>query len=131
MPFRPPAGFISAFYDPLKNPNTPFVGTASAGNTTASVPVTAPNNVGGSAVSLYGAVSTPGSLAGTSSTSPVTVTGLTNGTAYTFRAWVQNSFGPSAYSASTNSVTPVTGFLKTSLSLTVAPTARGLSLIHI
>jgi len=28
MPLRPPAGFISAFYDPLKNPNAPTIGVA-------------------------------------------------------------------------------------------------------
>jgi hypothetical protein len=39
-------------------------------------------------------------------TSPVTVTGLTNGTNYTFTVWALNSFGPSAYSAASGSVTP-------------------------
>lgn len=107
MPLRPPAGFISAFYDPLKNPNAPTIGTATAGEGSASVTFTAPSNVGGSAITLYGAVSTPGGITGTSASSPVSVTGLTNGTAYTFAVWATNSYGPSVYSSASNSVTPV------------------------
>jgi hypothetical protein len=106
MPLRPPAGFVSSFYDPLKNPNAPTVGTASAGDTQASVTFTAPSNVGGSAITNYYAVSNPGQITASSVTSPVTVTGLTNGTNYTFTVWALNSFGPSAYSAASGSVTP-------------------------
>lgn len=106
MPLRPPAGFISAFYDPLKNPNAPTIGTATGDNEAASVAFTAPANVGGSAISSYTAISTPGGFTGSAASSPVTVTGLTNGTAYTFAVWATNSYGPSAYSASSGSVTP-------------------------
>jgi len=106
MPLRPPAGFVSSFYDPLKNPNAPTVGTASAGDAQASVTFTAPSNVGGSAITNYYAVSNPGQITASSVTSPVTVTGLTNGTSYTFTVWALNSFGPSAYSAASGSVTP-------------------------
>jgi hypothetical protein len=106
MPMRPPAGFISAFYDPLKNPNAPTIGTATAGDASASVAFTAPSNVGGSAISSYSALSTPGGLVGTAASSPVTVSGLTNGSSYTFIVWAINTYGPSAFSASSNSVTP-------------------------
>jgi hypothetical protein len=106
MPLRPPAGFVSSFYDPLKNPNAPTIGTATAGNAQASVTFTAPSNVGGSAITNYYAVSNPGQITASSVTSPVTVTGLTNGTSYTFTVWALNSFGPSAYSAASGSVTP-------------------------
>jgi len=84
MPMRPPAGFISAFYDPLNNPNAPTIGTATEGNASASVAFTAPSNVGGSAISSYSAISTPSGVIGSAASSPVTVSGLTNGTAYTF-----------------------------------------------
>ena len=84
MPLRPPAGFISAFYDPLNNPNAPTIGTATGGDTTASVAFTPPSNVGGSAISLYGVRSTPDSVTATAASSPISVTGLTNGTPYTF-----------------------------------------------
>lgn len=106
MPLRPPAGFISAFYDPLNNPNAPTIGTATAGDASASVTFTAPANVGGSAISAYGALSTPGALTGSAASSPVTVSGLSNGTAYTFAVWAINTYGPSAFSAASGSVTP-------------------------
>lgn len=106
MPMRPPAGFISAFYDPLKNPNAPTIGTATAGEGSASVTFTAPSDVGGSAISSYTAISTPGAFTGSAASSPISVTGLTNGSSYTFIVWATNSYGPSAYSASSGSVTP-------------------------
>jgi hypothetical protein len=106
MPLRPPAGFISAFYDPLNNPNAPTIGTATAGVASASVAFTPPSNVGGSAITAYGARSTPDNVTATAASSPISVTGLTNGTAYTFAVWAINSYGPSAFSASSNSVTP-------------------------
>jgi hypothetical protein len=103
---RPPAGFISAFYDPLNNPNAPTIGTATGGDASASVAFTPPSNVGGSAISEYGAISTPGNVTASAASSPISVTGLTNGTAYTFAVWAINTYGPSAFSASSNSVTP-------------------------
>ena len=106
MPLRPPAGFISAFYDPLNNPNAPTIGTATGGNTTASVAFTAPTHVGGSAISSYSAISSPQGVIASAASSPISVTGLTNGTAYTFAVWATNTYGPSAYSASSGSVTP-------------------------
>jgi len=106
MPLRPPAGFRSAFYDPLKVADAPTAPAASAGDSQASVTFTAPSNVGGSAITQYYAVSDPSQITGNAASSPVTVTGLTNGTAYTFRVWALNSFGPSPYSAASGSVTP-------------------------
>jgi hypothetical protein len=106
MSIRYPAGFIRIGYDPLKVPDAPTIGTATAGDTQASVAFTAPTNTGGSAVSAYYAVSNPGQITGTAASSPVTVTGLTNGTAYTFAVWALNTYGPSAYSAASGSVTP-------------------------
>lgn len=106
MPLRPPAGFIRPGYDPLKVPNAPTIGTATGGSTTASVAFTAPSNTGGSVISAYYAVSNPGQITGSGASSPVTVSGLTNGTSYTFSVWALNTYGPSPYSASSNSVTP-------------------------
>jgi hypothetical protein len=106
MPLRPPAGFIRPGFDPLKNPNAPTSPAATAGNTSASVSFTPPANVGGSAISAYYAVSNPGQFTGVAASSPVSVTGLTNGTAYTFNVWALNSYGPGVWSATTNSVTP-------------------------
>ena len=106
MPLRPPAGFISANYDPLRNPDAPTGVEASAGDAQASVSFTAPVNVGGSAISAYYAVSNPGQITASGASSPVTVTGLSNGTAYTFQVWALNTFGPGAFSAASGSVTP-------------------------
>lgn len=95
-------------YDNLRAglPFTPTIGTATDGGTgsTVSVAFTANNTAG----LTYTALSTPGSLTGTSTTSPITVSGLTSGTAYTFQVNATNSAGTSAYSAASNSVTPVT-----------------------
>lgn len=107
MPLRPPAGFIRPGYDPLKVPNAPTIGTATGGDASASVSFTAPSNVGGSAITQYTAVSTPGGLFAQGSASPLTVTGLTNGTPYTFTVWALNTYGPSPYSAASGRVTPV------------------------
>ena len=107
MPLRPPAGFISANYDPLRNPDAPTGVTAAAGDAQATVSFTAPANVGGSAISAYYAVSNPGQITASGASSPVTVTGLTNDTAYTFQVWALNSFGPGAFSAASNSVSPI------------------------
>jgi hypothetical protein len=108
MPLRPPAGFISAFFDPLNNPNAPTIGTATDASTggTISVAFTAPANVGGSAISSYSAISTPQGIIASAASSPISVTGLTNGTAYTFAVWATNTYGPSAYSAASNSASP-------------------------
>jgi hypothetical protein len=100
------AGFISATYQPLQVANAPTIGAATAGDTTASVAFTAPANVGGSAISAYYAVSNPDRVTVSGASSPITVTGLTNGTAYTFSVWALNTYGPSPFSGASGSVTP-------------------------
>lgn len=106
MPLRSPAGFISAFFDPLKNPNAPTSPAATGGDASASVAFTAPANVGGSAITEYYAISNPSQVIASAASSPVTVTGLTNGTSYTFNVWALNSYGAGPWSVTTNSVTP-------------------------
>ena len=54
----------------------PIIGTATkTGSTTATVAFAAPLNDGGSTITSYTALSTPGSISASSSTSPITVTG--------------------------------------------------------
>jgi hypothetical protein len=92
---------------PATVPGTPTIGTATAGNAQATVSFTAPASNGGSAITSYTVTSSAGQTA-TSTSSPITVTGLTNGTAYTFTVKATNAIGPSAASAASNSVTPAT-----------------------
>jgi hypothetical protein len=55
----------------------------------------------------YGVLSSPGSFTATGTTSPLTVSGLSSGTAYTFQVRGINSTSTGPYSAASNSVTPV------------------------
>ena len=87
-------------------PGAPTIGTATAGNTQASVAFTAPAVTGGPAITSYTATSSPGGFTASGSASPLTVTGLTNGTAYTFTVTATNSIGTGPASAASNSVTP-------------------------
>jgi hypothetical protein len=84
-------------------PDAPTIGTATGGTESATVTYTAAAT--GGAVTTFTATSTPGSLTGTGA-SPITVSGLTGGTAYTFTVSGANSTGTSPASAASNSVTP-------------------------
>lgn len=65
----------------------------------------------------YVVISTPGSITATGSSSPITVTGLTTDTPYTFQVAAVNAVGQGAYSNASASVTPVTQGFATQLSL--------------
>jgi trimeric autotransporter adhesin len=93
---------------PSTVPNAPTIGTATKGNSQATVAFTAPANNGGSTITGYTVTSSPGGFTGTGSTSPITVTGLSNGTAYTFTVIATNANGNSVASSASNSVTPST-----------------------
>ena len=90
-----------------KKPTTPAIGTASAGNGSASVPFTVSTYIGKGTITYY-ATSNPGAVQGTSTSTPISVSGLSNGTAYTFV--VNGITDYSVFSDTTsasNSVTPV------------------------
>jgi uncharacterized protein (TIGR02145 family) len=72
------------------------------------VTFTAPANNGGAAITGYTVTSFPGGITKTGASSPITITGLTNGTPYTFTVTATNSIGTGAASAASNSVTPAT-----------------------
>jgi hypothetical protein len=97
-------------------PNAPVIGLASRGNASATVRWTAPGNNGGSPITAYRVrvinVATNAQVgglrtAGAAATSLV-VTGLTNGTTYTFEVAAVNAAGVGPASARSNNVTPST-----------------------
>jgi hypothetical protein len=96
-------GFINQ--DGLNAPDSPTSVSAAGGEAEATVSFTAPSNVGGAAVTGYVATSNDG-IGASGSASPITVSGLSNGTSYTFNVWAINPFGWSSPSDASGSVTP-------------------------
>jgi hypothetical protein len=93
-------------------PDAPTIGTATAGDGQATVTFTAPANNGGSAITSYTVTSSPGNFTATGSSSPITVSGLNNGTSYTFTVTATNAVGtgPSiTYSVTTLAEAPAGG----------------------
>src|ERR1019366_1217484 len=92
---------------PATTPSAPTAVVATAGDGSASVASSAPASNGGAAITSYTVAASPGTATATGSASPITVSGLTNGTSYTFVVTATNTAGPGPASAPSNSVTPV------------------------
>lgn len=89
----------------LVPPGAPTAVSAVAGNAQAVVSFTAPASVGGGPITSYTATSSPGGLTATGAASPLTVTGLTNATPYTFTVTASNgATGPASVASA--AVTP-------------------------
>ena len=106
------SGF-SASVTPMTVPGTPTMGTVTSGNTLVAVTWTDPTSNGGSTITSYIVTPYIGGIAQTaqsfnSSATTGVVTGLTNGTSYTFTVAAINGVGESAQSGSSSSVTPAT-----------------------
>ena len=96
----------------LGAPATPAKPTATAGDGQATVSWSAPDD-GGSTITKYtvtpyiGATAqTPKDVTGSPAATSTTISGLTNGTAYTFKVSATNAVGTSAQSADSDPVTP-------------------------
>lgn len=124
MSLRYQGGFLTESYFPLKVPNAPTIGTATAGNAQVSITFTAPSNVGGGAITSYIAVAKDSSsgavFTATGSSSPVVVTGLTNGNTYTVKVAATNAYGTGPESAASGSFTPSASYPSTVEYLVVA-----------
>ncbi|MCL1875578.1 MAG: fibronectin type III domain-containing protein [Synergistaceae bacterium] len=99
---------ISGFSAPQPVPGAPTGVSAIAGNGQATVTFTAPAN-NGSPITSYTVTARPGGITATGASSPITVTGLTNGTSYTFTVTATNSVGTGPASTASSSVTPTSG----------------------
>jgi alpha-tubulin suppressor-like RCC1 family protein len=89
-------------------PQAPTLVSGTAGNTQVAVTWTAPTWDGGSSVTGYTVTASPGGATCSTASTSCSVTGLTNGTAYTFTVTATNSIGVGPASAASSSVTPAT-----------------------
>jgi hypothetical protein len=110
MSMRYQAGIVLPGYNALKVANAPTIGTATTlSTTTIDVAFTAPSDVGGSAITSYIAAAKRTSdgvvFTASGASSPITVTGL-SAVPFTATVVAVNSYGPSAPSAASNSITP-------------------------
>jgi hypothetical protein len=87
--------------------NAPITVTAVAGSGRATVSFVAPAS-GGSEITSYAVTSGPEGIGATGAESPITVTGLADGTTYTFTVTATNAIGTSQSSMPSNAVTPAT-----------------------
>jgi len=96
----------SAAVTPRGVPSAPRGAVAIAGDDTALVTWQPPADTGGSPITGYVATASPGGATCSVTTTSCTVSGLANGTAYTFTVVARNAAGNSSVSAPSNAVTP-------------------------
>ena len=106
VPPIPAGGYLTV-------PAAPTIGTATAGNASATVSWTPPTDTGGAPITGYTVQAFAGTATTAAATLPaaaeatsLTVPGLTNGTGYTFTVAATNAAGTGPASAASNRVTP-------------------------
>jgi hypothetical protein len=93
-------------------PGAPLIGTATAGNASATITFSPPSSNGGSPVTSYTVTASDlthpahGGETATRTGSPLTVTGLANGDTYTLSVTATNAVGTGPRSGASNRVTP-------------------------
>lgn len=106
-------------------PDSPVIGAISDPGTDGYATVAFTAAATGGTVTTYTATSTPGSITATSATSPITVTGLTLSTEYTFKVKGANSTATGAESAASSSFTPITHWSPSGAYDSIATTTVG------
>ncbi|MDB5238684.1 MAG: fibronectin type protein [Candidatus Parcubacteria bacterium] len=91
---------------PATVPGAPTGVSASEGDSQATISWSAPASNGGSAITLYTVVSSPGTFSTTTTSTSALIAGLTNGVAYTFTVAATNAIGVGATSSASSAVTP-------------------------
>lgn len=91
---------------PFGVPEAPTHVTASSGNGQATITFQEPEDHGDSPITGYKVTSSPGGIIASGTGTSITVTGLTNGTSYTFIVNAINSLGEGNDSDRSNAVTP-------------------------
>jgi len=98
-------GFIGQ--DGLNAPDPATDVSGEAGNAQIVVSFSSPSDVGGAPITEYRVTDSTGVHTTSTASSPVTMTGLTNGTSYTFNVWAINPFGWATASDPSSAVSPL------------------------
>ena len=102
-PMSPPSAPVT----PGTVPDAPNLSSVNAGDSEATVAFSAGWD-GGSPITSYTVAASPGGATVVATSSPVVMTGLTNGQAYTFTIQATNQFGTGPATAPSSAVTPTT-----------------------
>ena len=105
------ASTASSAVTPATPPGAPTSVAAVRGPGEAVVSFLAPVSNGGAAITSYTVTSSPGGVTATGASSPITITGLTNGTSYTFTVTATNAVGTGSASSASNAITPTAASL--------------------
>ena len=98
----------------LSAPTAPSVASVTRGNASVTVNIAPPTSLGGAPINQYTVTATDtttsanGGQVVSGTTSPITVTGLTNGDSYTFTVTVTTLMGTSSASSASSAVVPAT-----------------------